>query len=917
MSRIRSSAINAAAAQRLAEQVVTVVLSETETDTLLSLPSLVLSTEVRESKEVEESNKAYEAIIEAHKNSDGFTARPTQTINNPQKNQNEMAAPNASQEVSCQATAYDIADSVQGNQGQQTDEYSLLQGGEAGETEVDTGLSPHVAKFVESTVKMSLNTPGCLLDALQVTTTNPGQKGGKSGKHSDSGDRRSRANNGPLSSSAAMVNGSQAFFGTDVVGGSAADQSNGSGHHSGSNPNNLSGQHTGEEGDTFDCDDRVFVGHDSMKSLEEANLEAVLSSSTLVKKLQMVERAVQQNAYHRHILDYRDFPDVQPLTLVAEMEKATVVDSVDKLFGGTGLTSALARGASPAAAIGGSTTLESDGVGTSAGNRKGNLGSAHDVSAGASAGEDGALGSSGHLVQGSSHVGDTDHAAKVRKLFTYSAPSLVRSRPVTCMSWNSENTDILAVGYGKVDFIPENSHPKGPNGEELTEEELASGLVLFWSLRNPDYPEKVLRTPHAITALDFSKRNPTLLAVGFYNGDIAVYDVRREVDWEKPMETSAGMAGSHSDPVWQVKWLAKGQDRTETLVSISTDGNVLQWSLKKGLLVSLLMQLKRGGAGEGWISRQASGLCFDFAPEDHGTYVTGTEEGTVHRCSISYNEQYLETYEGHSGPVYRLKYSPWWGEIFLSCSADWTMSLYHMRSNWPLLTFHSSGEDFSINDISWCPRNSTVFAAVTADAKFQIWDISVSDIDPVISLDTNADVDAGGDTAENHKSATSAGSSHAGLTSSRKGTGAATQNSRRDYGNRGEAQRDDDKETPVTRLLKNLASGASSRRTLTTVTFSENSPVAVVGDSKGVITVYRVNEPNIMTDISNPVAQTMKLKEAVWRQIDPSDAAKLQNNSSNTSGVENSNNPVNNDKPQPSPVVKDQSPSGESNTANQ
>ena len=56
----------------------------------------------------------------------------------------------------------------------------------------------------------------------------------------------------------------------------------------------------------------------------------------------------------------------------------------------------------------------------------------------------------------------------------------------------------------------------------------------------------------------------------------------------------------------QVKWLAKGQDRRETLISISTDGNVLQWSLKKGLLVSLLMQLKRGGAvsshGGLWIS---------------------------------------------------------------------------------------------------------------------------------------------------------------------------------------------------------------------------------------------------------------------------------------------------------------------------
>jgi dynein intermediate chain 4, axonemal len=112
--------------------------------------------------------------------------------------------------------------------------------------------------------------------------------------------------------------------------------------------------------------------------------------------------------------------------------------------------------------------------------------------------------------------------------------------------------------------------------------------------------------------------------------------------------------------------------------------------------------------GEGWISRQASGLCFDFAPDDPSTYVTGTEEGNLHRCSVSYSEQYLDTYDAHSGPVYRVRFSPWWGDVFLSCSADWTMSLYHMRSTWPLLTFHSGGEDFSVNDIAWCPGNSTV-----------------------------------------------------------------------------------------------------------------------------------------------------------------------------------------------------------------
>jgi WD40 repeat protein len=84
--------------------------------------------------------------------------------------------------------------------------------------------------------------------------------------------------------------------------------------------------------------------------------------------------------------------------------------------------------------------------------------------------------------------------------------------------------------------------------------------------------------------------------------------------------------------------------------------------------------------GEGWISRKAAGLCFDFVPNDQTTYVTGTEEGSLHRCSVSYNEQYLDTYIGHQGPVHRVKFSPRWPNLFLSCSADWTIRLYHLRA---------------------------------------------------------------------------------------------------------------------------------------------------------------------------------------------------------------------------------------------
>lgn len=35
-------------------------------------------------------------------------------------------------------------------------------------------------------------------------------------------------------------------------------------------------------------------------------------------------------------------------------------------------------------------------------------------------------------------------------------------------------------------------------------------------------------------------------------------------------------------------------------------------------------------------------------------YLCGTEEGLIHRCSVSYNEQYLDTYSGHTVKLEKL-----------------------------------------------------------------------------------------------------------------------------------------------------------------------------------------------------------------------------------------------------------------------
>ncbi|KAJ2995330.1 WD repeat-containing protein 78 [Globomyces sp. JEL0801] len=270
---------------------------------------------------------------------------------------------------------------------------------------------------------------------------------------------------------------------------------------------------------------------------------------------------------------------------------------------------------------------------------------------------------------------------------------------------------------------------------------------LCWNKQN-EWPDKIYPVNSPVTAIDFSKSNPGLLAVGFHDGRVAIYDVRKpdkNCVLDRYLKTKlltfkSENNGKHRDPVWELKWVERErvagdeQSRGETLVSVSTDGRVTQWMIRKGLEYMDLMLLKRiskqksnGTKGNvnanSFIARQAGGLCFDFNSKDSNTYIVGTEDGQIHRCSCSYNEQYLNTYSSHTGPINKVKYSPFVPTVFLSCSSDWTIRLWNQDSE----------EEDTINDISWSPLSATYFGTVSSNGRLEIWDLEFSVLDPIIN----------------------------------------------------------------------------------------------------------------------------------------------------------------------------------------
>ena len=70
------------------------------------------------------------------------------------------------------------------------------------------------------------------------------------------------------------------------------------------------------------------------------------------------------------------------------------------------------------------------------------------------------------------------------------------------------------------------------------------------------------------------------------------------------------------------------------------------------------------------------GTCFDFNKHQDYLFIVGTEEGKIHKCSKSYNNQFLDTYNAHHMAVYAVRWNSFHPKIFISCSADWTVKIW-------------------------------------------------------------------------------------------------------------------------------------------------------------------------------------------------------------------------------------------------
>lgn len=314
----------------------------------------------------------------------------------------------------------------------------------------------------------------------------------------------------------------------------------------------------------------------------------------------------------------------------------------------------------------------------------------------------------------------------VMPLWTF-ATTRTNKKQVTSLCWNPRYNDLFAVGYGSYDYLRQ-----------------SSGMVCCFSLKNTSYPEYIISVESGVMCLDFHPQHPSLLAVGCYDGTVLVYDIKNRSN--KPIYSSCPRSGKHSDPVWQICWRKDPTNGSYSkefkFYSISSDGKVANWLMSKNeLKMEPVMFLKLVNPDntrkEDSILEQptsssglAGGSCFDFNTNLENLFLEGTEEGHIHECSKAYSGQYIKSYDGHHMGVHTIQWNPFHEDIFISCSADWTVKIWDHNSSQCLLHF-DLGDD--VGDVCWSPYSSTVFAAVTTDGKVHVFDLAQNKREPMCS----------------------------------------------------------------------------------------------------------------------------------------------------------------------------------------
>ncbi|KAK0146702.1 WD repeat-containing protein 34 [Merluccius polli] len=320
---------------------------------------------------------------------------------------------------------------------------------------------------------------------------------------------------------------------------------------------------------------------------------------------------------------------------------------------------------------------------------------------------------------------------------------------VTSMSWNCTGS-VVAGAYGRID-----------DGDWSTE----ASYVCTWNVDrrglNPKQADLTIDVSTAVMAISFHPTRPSLIAGGLYSGEVVVWDTSKSQD---SVVAQTGMsAQSHREAVYQVAWVPLEKRGEFGVLSASSGGRVLLWTLDPdpGTLVlhagyALITQQVPHSSSAHTKARGSSHVgitSLALAPWDPDTFLVGSEGGLLLKCSFSsqtpaavpssqdqdqdhslaLKAPAVFSFRPRRSPIHAIHCSPFHRNLFLSVGTDGLAHLHSLLQASPLLSLRVS--DAYVFDVSWSPTRPLVFAAATGHGVVQIFDLGRRSARPVATIE--------------------------------------------------------------------------------------------------------------------------------------------------------------------------------------
>lgn len=125
-------------------------------------------------------------------------------------------------------------------------------------------------------------------------------------------------------------------------------------------------------------------------------------------------------------------------------------------------------------------------------------------------------------------------------------------------------------------------------------------------------------------------------------------------------------------------------------------------------------------------AHKSEGYAVDWSPTVHGKLLTGDNDGLIYMTTRTDGGGWQtdnRAFQGHTGSVEEIQWSPSEASVFASASSDGTVRIWDVRSKGrkPAITMQVS--DYDVNVLSWSRQTSHLLASGADDGTWAVWDL--------------------------------------------------------------------------------------------------------------------------------------------------------------------------------------------------